>query len=81
MINDAFLKEIENLGQEGSKLIHAKRAQWSPRHKCWKIQVQDRWHGGLWDGWDIYNDLKRALPQQEFDQLKIGVYDNGVTVE
>lgn len=81
MLNEAFLNEVKNLGQEGSKLIHAKKAEWAPRLKCWKIQVQDRRHGGIWDGWDIYHDLKRALSQQDFDQLKIMVFDNGVTVE
>lgn len=79
MINEAFLNAIHDAGKPGSTLIHVKRAQWAPRLKCWKIQVQDRRQGN-WDGWDIYNDLKRALAQEEFAELDIQIFGNGVIV-
>ena len=81
MLNEEFLNEIHNVGKPGSMLIHVKRAQWAPRLKYWKIQVQDRRHGGNWDGWDVYNDLKRALAQEKFAELDIKVFGNGVIVQ
>lgn len=80
MLNEEFLNEIHNVGKPGSTLIHVKRAQWAPRLKCWKIQVQDR-RRGSWDGWDVYNDFKRALAQEKFDELDIKVFGDGVTVQ
>ena len=81
MINEAFLDAIHDVGNPGSPLIHVKRVQWAPRLKCWKIQVQDRQYGGNWDGWDIYNDLKRAMAQEKFAELDIKVFGNGVIVQ
>ena len=81
MINKEFIDVVSGVGKPGSMLIHVKRAQWAPRLKCWKIQVQDRRHGGNWDGWDIYNDLKRAMTQEKFDELDIQVFGNGVIVQ